>query len=430
MRFSLGVNYWPQRTATAMWRDFDPGEIREDFARIAALGLDTVRIFVRWDQFQPAADRLDAEMIERFESVLALAAGAELRVMPVLFCGHMSGVNYLPAWTLDRARSSGRYRTRNDAGESANGISQLYTGPLLDAQVYFARTIGACVREHPAIAAWDIGHAFTSVCAPSGGKVQSGEHSTQPVSEYDVAGWSRRLTAALRESSGLPATAGTHADDVVYDRNVRFGSLCAPFAFASMQASPLRSAFARSRNDPEVVPFLAFVTAAFSSKPVLVTGFGNPTCPSGKFSAFERFALDGEPPNVSIAADDSVFAPYPCLTEDENARHCTSVLERLHADGRLGAYWWCWADYRADLREPPYDLAPYERTYGIVRSDGTEKPVAAALAAFARQQRDVVKTNDMPMIASAYWYRTLPSSASTVYEAFLGALDERRQAAS
>ncbi len=87
------------------------------------------------------------------------------------------------------------------------------------------------------------------------------------------------------------------------------------------------------------------------------------------------------------------------------------MLERLHADGRLGAYWWCWADYADALRdEPPFDRAPHERTFGIVRSDGSEKPVAAALAAFAREQRTVTAPHDMPMIAGDYYYRTLPVS--------------------
>jgi len=188
-----------------------------------------------------------------------------------------------------------------------------------------------------------------------------------------------------------------------------------------MQGSTVCSAFARDRLDPHVVPFLALLAAAFSFKPVLVTGFGNPTCAPGKFSAFERFALPGEPPNLTIAADDSVFESFPCLTEDENARFCTRVLERLHADGRLGAYWWCWADYSDELRsQPPFDAAPHERACGVVRSDGSEKPVARALAAFAREKREVIAPHDMPLIAGAYYYRTLPASTKTLYDAFLG----------
>ncbi len=413
----------------AMWQRFDAGEIREDFARIAGLGLDTVRFFLRWDDFQPAPDRLDPVMLDRLETVVTLAAGAGLRSVPTLFCGHMSGVNWLATWSLDRTARHPRFRTVTPDGESPFGVGDLYGGRLLDAQLLFARAVAERLRGHPALAAWDIGHAFTNVREPSSLRVVSGEHATEPAAERDVADWSRRLTDVLAEISTIPATAGTHSGDLTSDRHIRLGSLCAPFAFASMQGRTVEVAFARSRLDPEVVPFLAMLAASFSYKPVTVTGFGNPTCPFDKFSAFERFAAHGEPPNMTISPDDTAFAIYPCLTEHELAAYCTNVLDRLHADGRLGAYWWCWADYGDDLAaQPPFDRAPHERTFGIIRSDGSEKPVAAALSAFARLQRTVTKANDMPMISSTYYYRTLPVSAKTLFDAFLGFVSERRNA--
>ena len=427
MRFSLGVNYLPRRSAMAMWRRFDAGEIREDFARIAALGLDTVRLFLRWDDFQPQPDRVEPAMLDRLETVVGHAAEAGLQTVPALFCGHMSGVNWLPAWSLDRNTPHRRFRTIAGDAESPFGCGDVYRGALLDAQLVFARAAGERLRAHPAVRAWDIGHAFTSVREPSRAKISTGEHSPSPASEHEVAEWSRRLTAALHETSGIPATAGTSGDDIAFERGIRLGSLCMPFAFASMQGFSVNYAFARGRLDPEVVPFLAMIAAAFSQQPVLVTGFGNPTCPPEKFSAFERFALPGEPPNLTISPDDTAFATYPCLAEHESAAYCTQVLERLHADGRLGAYWWCWADAAAELDdEPPFDLAPHERSFGIVRSDGSEKPVAAALAAFAHERRTVVKPNDMTMISSNYYYRTLPASSKTLYDAYLGFVSERR----
>jgi hypothetical protein len=430
MRFSLGINYWPRRSATAMWERFDGGEISEDFARIAGLGLDTVRFFLRWDIFQPQADRLEPTMLERLETVVNLAAEAGLRAMPTLFCGYMSGINWIPNWALDRRTPAGRYRAFSGTDQTSLGIGNMYSGALLDAQLVFARAVAERLRDHPALAAWDIGHAFSNVREPSHLKVRSGEHSQAPADEATVAQWSRRLSEALHDAASTPVTAGTHSGDLTQDRDIRLGSLCAPFAFASMQASTVCTAFARSRLDPEMLPFLAMLTAAFAARPVLVTGFGNPTCPPGKFSAFERFAMPGEPPNLTISADDSVFATYPCLTEDETAFYCTSVLERLHADGRLGAYWWWWADYLTDVcASPPFDTSPYARTFGIVRTDGSEKPVAAALTAFARQQRTVVDAKDMPMIASAYYYRTLPTSTATLYQAFLRFVAERRKQA-
>ena len=415
MRFSLGVNYWPNRSAMHMWQRYDAGEIREDFARIAGLGLDSVRFFLRWDDFQPAPGTMDPLMLDRLEEVVGIAADANLRVMPTLFSGHMSGVNWLPAWTLDRNTAAGRFRTITRDGESPLGIGDFYTGPLLDAQLLFARSVGERMREHPAIIAWDLGNEFSNL--------------REPTSEAAAAEWSRRLSAALQETSGLPVTAGTHGEDLTRDRNIRFASLCAPFAFATMHGYSVYSSFARNRLDAEVVPFLSLLAASFSFKPLLFTEFGNPTCPANKLSPFERVALPDEPPTPTISPDDPLFATYACLTEQENAAYCTAVLDRLHADGRLGAYFWCWADYAQALHaEAPFDRATHELSFGIIRSDGSEKPVAAALAAFAREQREVVPARDMPMISSTYYYRTLPTSTRTLYDAFLGSIEERRAA--
>jgi hypothetical protein len=75
-------------------------------------------------------------------------------------------------------------------------------------------------------------------------------------------------------------------------------------------------------------------------------------------------------------------------------------------------YWSRWCD---DVR-------------GIVRSDGTERPVAAAFAAFAKTSPVVQRANDMPMISSTYYYRTLPDSTTTLYDAFLSFVESRRTA--
>jgi endo-1,4-beta-mannosidase len=134
-----------------------------------------------------------------------------------------------------------------------------------------------------------------------------------------------------------------------------------------------------------------------------------------------------EPPNVTISPEDSVFATYPCASDEESAAYATAVLERLHADGRLGAYWWSWADYPDAIRARlPFDRAPHEAVCGLIGADGSEKAVASALSAFARERRMVVPAADMPMIAAAYYYRTLPKSATTLYDAFLRFVAERR----
>jgi endo-1,4-beta-mannosidase len=412
VRFSVGINYWPRRSGMAMWPRFDAGEVREDFARIAHLGLDSVRFFLRWYDFQPAPDTLDATMLTRLEALADLAALAGLRTMPTLFCGHMSGVNWLPAWTLDPNAPAGRFRTITERGESAHGIGDFYTGALLDAQLRFARTVGTRLRDHPAVVAWDLGNEFSNL--------------REPAREADAADWSRRLCDALEETSGIAVTAGTHGEDLTRDRRLRLSSLCAPFAFATMHGYSVYSDFARGRLDAEVVPFLGALAAGFARKPLLFSEFGNPTCPPGRISPFERVALPDEPPQPHIAADDPLYAPYACLSEDEMAAYARAVLEHLHADGRLGGYWWCWADYDDALAaEPPFDRAQHERTFGIVRSDGSEKPVAGALAAFAAERRSVLAPADSPLDEAAY-YRDLPGSTRAAYARFV---EERDPAA-
>jgi len=42
------------------------------------------------------------------------------------------------------------------------------------------------------------------------------------------------------------------------------------------------------------------------------------------------------------------------------------------------------------------------------------------------RQCTVVPANDLPMISSNDYYRTLPVSAKTLYDAFLGFVSERR----
>ena len=318
MRFAVGVNYAPD----------DPGTIQADLAGIAAADITDVRFLVPWDG--PPA------VLDDLEALVGLIADAGLRCVPSLTC--------------------------------SPGIGNIYSGTLLERQAAFAHAVGARLREHPSIAAWDIGHAFTQSSPPPGGKLSTGEHGSEPAAERTIAAWSKKLADVFHSSSALPVTVGTTSDDLTHDNNVRLATLCAPLSFASIQGSNVSLPFVRERLDAEALPFLAMITAAFSYKPVLVTGFGNPS--------------------------------YPYYTDEENAAYCTQVLARLHQDGRLGAYWFDWP--------------------------GTASPVTAALGAFAREHRETAKARDMPMISSTYYYRTLPTSMQTVYEAFLGFIEERR----
>ena len=404
--FELGVNYWPARSAMFMWERFDLGEIREDLAHIHALGLQVVRFFIMWDDFQPQPDRMEPAMLRKFDAMLDAIADANLRAMPTFFTGHMSGVNYLPEWSLDPARPHGRFRTFG-AGlrEYPYGAGDFYSGPLLEAGRRHVRAVGERAREHPAICLWDLGNEFSNL-----------RSAANPA---ESAHWSKQLCADLLEVSGIGCTAGTHGEDITDDRGIRASSFCAPLECPAMHGYSVYSDFARSRTDPMVVPFLCRLWQSMAGKPVLFNEFGNPTCPPGTVSPYDREPLPGDPPAAARDLPKNA-APYACLTEEEMAAYCTAVLERLHRFGALGAYWWNSCDYVADLAQtPPFDRAQHELHFGIFRSDGSEKPVALALKNFARQRREVVPPPP-PMIDEGEWYAQLSKDeVKRRYAAFL-----------
>ena len=154
--------------------------------------------------------------------------------------------------------------------------------------------------------------------------------------------------------------------------------------------------FARDRLDTGVVPFYAALMQAFSSKPVLFSEFGNPACPNGADAA----------------------GAFACLDEDEMSDYARDVLERLHAIGTIGAMWWCWADYDLALAHlPPFDRAPHELRFGMIRADGSEKPVARTLARIAAEQWQV-RTTLPPIVDEASFYASLPGGIDALYRRY------------
>jgi hypothetical protein len=79
-----GINYYPQATPwDRFWPQYDPAIIDRDFAHIADLRLNTVRIFVPFEQF--GGPKLDPVMRDRLVDLLERAAAHDLKVIVTLF---------------------------------------------------------------------------------------------------------------------------------------------------------------------------------------------------------------------------------------------------------------------------------------------------------------------------------------------------------
>ena len=86
-KFTLGVNYWPRRKAMYWWSDFDANEVREEFSVIKEIGLDVVRFFLLWEDFQPEPDSVSQTALDNLVTVCDIAAENGLGVDLTFFTG-------------------------------------------------------------------------------------------------------------------------------------------------------------------------------------------------------------------------------------------------------------------------------------------------------------------------------------------------------
>jgi endo-1,4-beta-mannosidase len=358
----VGVNYWPARTAMSWWSRFDRAEVATDFARIAACGLDSVRVFLTWEDFQPAPDRVDRAMLERLVAVADLAGELELALIPTLFTGHMSGVNWIPAWALGGSDGDPRFRVVSGSGVARTGLRNWYTDPAAGAaQALFAAEAAAALAGHDAVWAWDLGNESSNCVIP-------------PTAAAARA-WLARLTSAIRDADETAlVTIGLHMEDLDDDRRLGPREASDVCDFLSMHGYPIYARWADGPTDHELLPFLARITRWLGGgRDVLFSEFGLPT----------RGRDDRPAPGAR-----GVSRPSLLVEEDAAAAYTASALEALRRAGCLGAMLWCYSDYDPALWEsPPLDLAPHERTFGLWRADGSPKPSVAAVAAFVGAER-------------------------------------------
>ena len=353
------------------WDDVRPAETDRDMARIAEFGLQEARIFLLWEAFQPRPDRVSDDALLSLETVLGSAERQGVGLVLSLFCGHMSGANWLPAWVVDPTASS-IFRTLSRGRVVPGAARDIYAdAELLDAQLFLAERLASRFAGHPALAGWDLGNEFSNL--------------RWPADPGQAAEWSSLLSDALRPA-GVPVIGGLHSQDLEEDRHIRLSSIAGPWEQVAIHGYPLYSSAATAGDDPDPdwVPFLSATAARFAGKPVEAQEFGLP---------------DHE------------------LGEDRVARYADRVLRRLWRTGATGAAWWCFSDYEPALaRLPPFDRAAHELHFGLVRADGSPKPVAEAWRRFGR--RAVLALPHFEGPDELTWYRGLPRTLEEAYGAW------------
>ena len=384
--FDVGVNYWPASSAMRWWRRFDAPLVERDFARIRQAGGDLVRFFLLWEDFQPAPTALSDKSLERLVTVADTARRHDLRIIPTLFTGHMSGANFVPEWALGGKAPSERFRVVANDRVVDRAMRNWYTDPLVfEAQALLARECARALAGHAALWGWDLGNENSNCCVP-------------PTLE-DGRRWLDRIASAIRSvDPACGITLGLHMEDLEDDRRIGPAEAAEVCDVLCMHGYPIYTSWCRSPTDPELVAFLTDITRWLGGKDVLFAEFGAAT-------------RDGDP--------ESERGPSPLLTEDEAGRYIQSAFARLHAAGAVGGMVWCYTDYdRAIWSEPPLDRAPHERHFGVWRADGTPKPAAAALREWSGRPRVAPAPVSWSEIDRTEFYRARRETLVRLYRAY------------
>lgn len=384
--FTLGVNYWPTSSAMRMWQRFDAVEVGEDFRRCAAAGCDTVRIFLLWEDFQPDPSSVDEGALTRLRDVAHEAALAGISLIPTLFTGHMSGVNWYPGWALTDA-PAGRFRTSAHGTVMDRGTRDWSDGPIIAAQTLLAREAARTLAGHPALRMWDLGNENSNCWIPR----------TRDAGRR----WLAAVAGAIRDvDPTTPITIGLHAEDLEQDRRIGPAEAAEACDVLSMHGYPMYLRWAAANDDSQVLPFLAEVTRWLGGgMDVLFEEFGAPT----------RDARDLDTAPVAGML----------LDESDAAGFIERGLDGIAAAGCTGALLWCYADYdRAIWNEPPLDQAVHERHFGLWRADGSPKPAVGALAALRGAARSPAPDDGWIDAPRATFYDEPLATLVRLYDAY------------
>ncbi len=370
--FTLGVNYWPRKKAMYWWNNFDAGEVHEEFAVIKEIGMNVVRLFLLWDDFQPEPNMVAKDKLENLVKVADAAAENGIGIDMTFFTGHMSGPNWSPRWLLGgdlppAAHSEWLRDVVSEEKYTDKGYRNMFHDEVaLDASRLLLKTVVSELKDHPGIWMWNLGNEPDLFAWPN--------------SSDEGAAWVKEMVGLIKEiDPNHPVTIGLHGDGLHRDNGLRIDKVYAHTDVAVMHSYPMYTPWARKPLDPDFVPFTCAVTAALSGKPVLMEEFGGCTAQPGEPSHIMKWTETTGREREQFMASEDDFAEFLSLT-----------IPNLQDSGATGAMLWCYADYVSELWDmPPCQNAQHERWFGLVRPDGSLKPHAKVIQEFAKSNPQV-----------------------------------------
>lgn len=346
--FVVGCNYWASHAGTAMWRDWRPQVIEHDLTRLAAEGVQVLRVFPLWPDFQPLtrlwtagvtpvefrfgeeplpADEfgqagVDAVAMRHFAEFADAADRHGLKLLVGLITGWMSGRLFMPPGLEGR-------NPITDAG-------------VIQWELRFVHCFVNHFKAHPAIVGWDLGNECNCMA---------------PASREAAWTWTAGIVSTIRAADPTrPVVSGMHS-------------------------LHLRPDGAWNIHDQ------AELTDILTTHPY---PYFTPYCDQDPIHTLR--------PALHATAESCFYADLgmkPCMVEEIGtlgnmfgseevaARFLETVLFSSWAHDCRGLLWWCGFD-QTHLAHAPYDWHTFERELGLLRLDHSAKPVVKTLGQFGK----------------------------------------------
>ncbi|MFC4137863.1 MULTISPECIES: glycosyl hydrolase [unclassified Microbacterium] len=325
----FGANYTPATEWMHSWMSLDLDDVRRDFAGLASLGLDHVRIFPLWTVLQPNRTLIREQAVADVRAVVDVAAEFGLDASVDVIQGHLSSFDFVPSWLF----------TWHD--------KNMFTHPdALSGQVALVERLGSALGGAENFLGFTLGNETNQFSAET--------HPHQwPVTPAEAANWITQLLDAAERSA--PRQQHVHSE---YD------------AAWYMDGHGFTPAHASRLGAMTTVHSWIFNGTA--------QRYGGRSVASDRHAEYmielsRAFATD---PNRPIWLQE-VGAPSNCLTPEETPGFLEATVRSAARTQNLwGVTWWCSHDVSRSLADYP----ELEYSLGLISNDGDVKPIGRRFA--------------------------------------------------
>ena len=350
--FAIGCNYWASNAGMYMWKNFDREIVEKDLALLSSYGVDTIRVFPLWSDFQPVSKMfvsnkvftervgdtpiktyggLDQKQMDNFSALLDVAEKYGLKVIVALITGWMSGRLFYP--------------------EILTNENPLTSPKAIVWETRFISEFVPYFKGRKCIVAWEPGNECN---------VLDGTLPACGVTPEQAELWLMTITNAIRAADNTrPVYAGMHG--------LGFGGawdLKMVAHYTDMQTTHPYPLFTEYCD----------IEAITSMRPAL-------------HAAAESVFYSSSTDRPCLVEEVGTLGPM-VISDDYSPEYLEKSLFSSFQYGTSGYLWWCAFD-QDKFDFAPYDCSGLERNLGLIYGDFKPKPVLKEMSKMHEVIREI-----------------------------------------